>query len=512
MKQKLLKLIKILNRFTIDDLITMSELEEADIRKLVQELLQDKVINHISKTEYAYIKPLTSISPIELLKENGKFYPKTPKRKIDISEINIEEFFPRKDETAVYNNAPEWAKAPLIKYTTILRLAGGLKGNSLKQFIEKLNTEHPEYKTSYSTIQKLRSKYLKYGLKGLIPEYDRNGGKSVVPPEMYEEFKKLYLNQNRYSVRKCLRIMEKNNNYGIMPTGGCFKRLLLREYSAEVIEQLRNIPLQLPTLKVEIPPIIVPKEKDMTNRTESFLIGARYYLKEIKNKKSESEICRYGYIKNHLIPYYRDFKFKDITQEVISKYVSSKLAEGYSIASIGRFISTLSIIFDKYSIAERQFDVTNFVIPQTQILTESEILEFTKDNSPELWYLALGIKPAELDALTYSDIDFENKIIKINKIRVNGKIQKYRTLYQQRELRIPNIIFSKLQHNSGKVFNEVNSDNYDIFINTHIKLMLNKNVQMNIISKNLGFQSVADFEDRYNFLLPQKLDDGFEIL
>ena len=150
MKQKLLKLIKILNRFTIDELIAMSEIEEADIKNLVQEFLQDKVINKISQTEYAYIKPLKSISPIELLKQNGKFYPKTPKQKIDISEINIEEFFLRKDETAIYNNAPDWAKASLIKYTTILRLAGNLRGNSLKQFIEKLNAEHPEYKTSYS--------------------------------------------------------------------------------------------------------------------------------------------------------------------------------------------------------------------------------------------------------------------------------------------------------------------------------------------------------------------------
>lgn len=39
MKQKILKLIKILNRFTIDDLITLSGADEHEIQDIIIELL-----------------------------------------------------------------------------------------------------------------------------------------------------------------------------------------------------------------------------------------------------------------------------------------------------------------------------------------------------------------------------------------------------------------------------------------------------------------------------------------
>ena len=516
MKQKILKLIKILNRFTIDDLITVSGVDEQEIQDIILEFQQEKVINKISKTEYGYIKPLESVIQKTTLTQTPKILPTVIKRKINISDVCIEDFFPKRNEINIYNNAPEWAKPVLIKYTTVLRLAGNLKGQSLQKFINKFNEEHPEYRTSYSTLQRLRNRYRTLGLQGLIPNYEKNRDKTVVPVEMYEEFKTLYLNKNRYSINKCLDIIAKSGNYDIIPTGGCFKRLLLKEYSPEVIEHLRNTPLQLPVLKLETDKSTIIKENDMTKRTEFFIEGAKLYLEEIKDLKTESEICRCGYIKNHLIPFYKDFKFKDITQNVISQYVSEKLANGYSIASIGRFISTLSIIIEKYSIVKRQFSFTSanttLFSLDTKTLTENEIKTIVNNNTPELWYLALGIKPVELAALTYKDIDFKNKIVKINKIKIQDKIQKYRTLYQKRELRIPQVIYSKLKQGQGNVFNNIDVVNFEICINTHIKLMLDKNVQINIISKNLGFQSVSDFVRRYNFLLPKELDKNFEIL
>ena len=41
--------------------------------------------------------------------------------------------------------------------------------------------------------------------------------------------------------------------------------------------------------------------------------------------------------------------------------------------------------------------------------------------------------------------------------------------------------------------------------------MLDKKVQLNIISRNLGYYNIKDFEQRYNFLLPQSLDEKFDI-
>ena len=55
-------------------------------------------------------------------------------------------------------------------------------------------------------------------------------------------------------------------------------------------------------------------------------------------------------------------------------------------------------------------------------------------------------------------------------------------------------------------------DDYDILLNTHVKLLLDKNITINIIYKNIALHNINDFETRFGFLLPQKLEDNFEIL
>lgn len=85
--------------------------------------------------------------------------------------------------------------------------------------------------------------------------------------------------------------------------------------------------------------------------------------------------------------------------------------------------------------------------------------------------------------------------------------------YKFRTLPLPEIIFSRMSKNKkGKIFKEVGFKRYDELLNTHVYLLLQKNISLNIIYKNLGMQSYNDFETRFNFLLPQKLDENFQIL
>ena len=108
---------------------------------------------------------------------------------------------------------------------------------------------------------------------------------------------------------------------------------------------------------------------------------------------------------------------------------------------------------------------------------------------------------------------FENKTVLINQCVYRGTAENIRALYKIRTLKIPDVLFNKIPRNkTGKLFESVNVDNYDLLLNTHIKLLLDKNVCINIIRKNLGYQCLNDFEKRYNFLLPQELDDNFQIL
>ena len=64
MKQKMLKLIKILNQFTIDDILTMSEFSENEAKKLITEFEDIDLIKKISEDEYLYI-PEVNKSPIK---------------------------------------------------------------------------------------------------------------------------------------------------------------------------------------------------------------------------------------------------------------------------------------------------------------------------------------------------------------------------------------------------------------------------------------------------------------
>jgi integrase len=242
------------------------------------------------------------------------------------------------------------------------------------------------------------------------------------------------------------------------------------------------------------------------------------YLKLLNNKKDETSICSKGYVKNHLYPYWSKYNFKDITQEKLINYQSKMLANGYSIASIKRFVSLFQKIIKKYSEYDNlQFSTQDTILPslENRVLTDREIEQIIKDDTKiqELWILATGINTAELGAIEYSDIDFQNKTVNITKVKYKDKIENIRAKYKIRSLKLPTILLDKIPKNKkGIIFESIRIDNFDILLNTHIKLMLNKNVQINIISRNLGFYKLTEFENRYNFLLPQELDNNFQIL
>jgi len=82
---------------------------------------------------------------------------------------------------------------------------------------------------------------------------------------------------------------------------------------------------------------------------EKFIDAANYHYDLLDKKNTEVAICQKGYIKNHLIPYFEGYKFRDITQDVVINYESKMVALGYSMASIRRFLSVFSIIFSMYS-------------------------------------------------------------------------------------------------------------------------------------------------------------------
>ena len=515
MKQKILKLIKRLSRFTIDDIAIMSECDENSLVPVMDNFEDDGIIKKISDKEYGYITQNKEKPALKAIIENN-IDKKIKKVDIDFKTINTKHIFKKEKEQEIFDNAPDWAKAKIIKHMTVLKLAGNLNGTRLYKFLEQLGKDTPEYKVSYSTFMRKRRDYVTYGIKGLIPLYQNDNCKSSVSDEMFEDFKSLYFTGYKYTLRQCVRMLEQK--YEMLPHPAAFKRRLDKEYSQEIVDKLRNIPLNLTEIKY---PTSNSNYKDIKYKNEikyeNFIQGARVYLKSIEKSKNEFDISRKGYLKNHLLPYFKNYKFKDITPQVLQNYQSYKIAEGFTPSSIKRFTTLLRLIMLKYGDCniDFHFSANNTLLPtlETNILTDKDIKNIIKNQLQKLWIICLGITPAELAALDYADIDFEHRIVKINKALVNNTIIKHRTLCKNRDLKIPKILFKNILNNkTGRIFNDINIKDYDLLLNTHIHLLVSKGVQINIISKNLGYASLSEFEKRFNFLLPQQLDINFEIL
>ena len=79
--------------------------------------------------------------------------------------------------------------------------------------------------------------------------------------------------------------------YEILPHPAAFKRRLDKEYSKEVIDKLRNLPLNLAEINH---PATTSNHKDIKNKNEikyeNFIQGARVYLKSIEKSKNEKNI------------------------------------------------------------------------------------------------------------------------------------------------------------------------------------------------------------------------------
>ena len=147
------------------------------------------------------------------------------------------------------------------------------------------------------------------------------------------------------------------------------------------------------------------------------------------------------------------------------------------------------------------------------VLNDNEIQNIVKNKKAELWILYLGITPDELSAIFYSDIDFANKTVLINKFVINGKIQKYNKRHKIRRLNLPQKLIDMLDINGiGRIFKKVKISNFDAFLNTNVKLQLKHNIPLNLIYKNLGYANFSDFEKRFNFLFPTTINKDLDIL
>lgn len=150
-------------------------------------------------------------------------------------------------DALLYQRAPKWARERADKYLAILRQSEGLRGRKLKEWIDVWNRKNPHLKTSYPRVMAARKDYEREGIAGLLAQYGKTAGQSVIQDDHYEYFKSLYLKEGGPSVRSCWLYTlgyarEQNPELEVddFPSHTTFLRRLRRELPEQAIFMARH--------------------------------------------------------------------------------------------------------------------------------------------------------------------------------------------------------------------------------------------------------------------------------
>lgn len=227
MKEKLLKIIKKAGKFTIDDLIIITGIDEEFVKNSVYEFLKEGCVRRTAANTYIY-RELTADNEVQPKKRKDFDYYKT----------NDADIFQ-------YLQCSKWAQKRYYKYMELIEKTNGLIGKALCEFIENWNINNPQNKTSYTTVQKIRAKYRDYGPVALIPR----GGKYIqidVKEEWFEKFIDIYLSKGKLSVDECRKIIideliAENPDFDPLafPSRASFERMLHSRFTNEELKKHR---------------------------------------------------------------------------------------------------------------------------------------------------------------------------------------------------------------------------------------------------------------------------------
>jgi integrase len=154
-----------------------------------------------------------------------------------------------------------------------------------------------------------------------------------------------------------------------------------------------------------------------------------YYEKNYINKvKPTSYDVSLRLLQAQIIPYFQDISLKEIDQFVVHDFYNEKLKQGYATNYITRMHEILRMLLKiakKWDLIQK--DVASMIEPpknkkkEMKVWSISQVNEFlqtcTHSRYHPVFFLAAytGMRKGEIIALKWDDIDFENKIIHVNK-------------------------------------------------------------------------------------------------
>ena len=220
----IIKSARRLDKFTIDDIILVSELKEQEATNILSELLNEKIVVKNGNAYYFNTKGVNNngIDEVKLIiieKEEGYDY-----------------FLTLSKET----------QERIRSYIALLNFVNQAGGKNSKQLVELFNQTSGYKNISLCTLGRIRTNYKRYGFKGFLPSYSAGNVESSIPDELFNYFKKYYLTNEKlsatdaiYRAQKQLQDEQKfEQPYAY--ASAAFLRKLKTEFTSQQIEYFRN--------------------------------------------------------------------------------------------------------------------------------------------------------------------------------------------------------------------------------------------------------------------------------
>ncbi|HHL0972704.1 TPA: tyrosine-type recombinase/integrase [Bacillus cereus] len=292
-------------------------------------------------------------------------------------------------------------------------------------------------------------------------------------------------------------------------------------------------------------------EKETTSSLTFAQIADSYFNWYSQRRKQSSVVTIQNVIYNHLILEFGQIKADQITARHVMNY-QNKIIHTYSADHLKKIHTVLSAIFNFsikfHGLVHNPARIAgNFEKESNKRMNFWEFREFKQflDTVNHPLYKAFfstlyysGARKGELLALTWEDVDFEEKTIDINKTDYKRQITKPKTKSSNRIIILPthtiNLLKDAKKHATltapvkndyvifGEFYNSISTDmlnrkytNYvsiagvkrillHEFRHSHASYLINKGVSPLVVAQRLGHSNVATTLNTYSHLYPSK--------
>ena len=531
----IIKSARRLDKFTLDDIILVSEIDEQEVTNILSELLNEKIVVKNGNTYYFNIKGVNNngideVKSIIIEKEKGYDYFLTLSKK---------------------------TQERIRSYIDLLNFVNQAGGKNSKQLVELFNQTSGYKSISLCTLSRIRTNYKRYGFKGILPSYSASNVESSIPDELFNYFKKYYLTNEKLSANEAIyraqkqlqaeQKMEQPYAYA----SAAFLRNLKLEFSKQQIEYFRNnIKPQKIKIKFENK---IQEPLDML-----FKDAANIYFNRLKtDNKLERLMHQKTDYKNHLKEYFGNLQIREITNKVVAKFKQKQFDSGYQLVSVNIYIKTLKNIINavcpktNYLTSRSKSLKENAYAMDMNLLTEEQILKLLNicyKKYPEAYpilYISLstGASIPELLGLTWDRVDFRNQIIFLKYFLYGDKLVMTKCNSTMRRLTIdwnicedleykyhisdpePNDFVFRFESNkpAQQYIEEdvllplakeigVSKLNPSDVQHNFVNLCIKQNIPLTYIQKSPGYYGITNFVKVYRNLIEQHEEDYYNPL